>query len=103
MRYSKHARVRKQQRGITSKLAEFVRTHGECEYSRGQLVFRYVRNGKTKNIHIPPPLRDKLRKSPYIVVGRDGKVVTVGWHYKRRKENFRPHYENPRRKRGHRH
>ena len=103
MYYTDHARMRMQQRGFSTELAEFVRIHGECFYFGGRRVFRCVNQGN-RNAHVVPSvLREKLRKSPYIVVDDNDEIVTVGWRYKPLKSDYRPHYQNARRKRGRRH
>ena len=84
VRYSDHARVRMQQRGIPPAVVESLLQIGETEYDhRGGTIYYFTRSASRRMKS--PPLRHMLEESRkvYAVVSRDQVVVTVGHRTKR--------------------
>ena len=72
-----HARARMQQRGIRAEALEALLDHGQVAalHSRGREIVYFGRNAKG--------YVDERASRTYAILGRDGKVITVGHRYRR--------------------
>ncbi len=84
---TQHARIRMQQRGITTEVINLVSTFGQVNYHRGHRVLFLSRKAQQKvnDLDLPRPIKEKAART-YVVMGNDS-VITVGIKYRHFKRN----------------
>ena len=82
-----HARVRCQQRGIPNLIIDWLRDFGdEIHDHHGGILFVFTRKARRnleRAVGREPVRRMSEWLNTYIVVGRDGALITAGKRYKR--------------------
>ena len=80
--FTKHARARSVQRGISPELIGFILEHGGRERVNGAWLHRCPRGVRGPARELRVKFREKLAKQPYVLTeGR--RILTAGYRYKR--------------------
>ena len=82
--YTRHGKVRSQQRGIPPLVISWLMEFGRVTRHKGADVYYLDHCGRKRlRRHIGRRIYNRLVEflDAYAVVSDDGEVITVGWHY----------------------